>query len=57
MKNSKKKEKAVAREMPSSGKKISGFWKLWRKELRKVRAMPLVAYPLLVFHSGSYWEL
>lgn len=57
MKNSKKKEKAMAREMPSSGKKISRFWKLWRKELRKVLAIPLVAYPLFVFHSGSYWEL
>lgn len=57
IKNSKKKEKAMARDMPSSGKKISGFWKVWRKELRKVLAIPLEAYPLFAFHSGSYWEL
>lgn len=43
LKNSKKKGKAMAREMPISVKKIFGFWKVWRKELRKVLVIPLVA--------------
>lgn len=55
-KNSKKKEKAKVREMPSCRKRRPGFWKVWRKELRKVLAISIVAYHLPVFHSSSYWS-
>lgn len=54
-KNSKKKERAKAREMPSRRKERPGFWKVRGKELRKSWQYQLwqTTYPVFIpVHTG-----